>query len=152
MRSFNVLALVIAATLALGACAKGGNSAGTASSAAAQTTSAAQAGNPDSNGAKVYATNCASCHQADGKGVAGAFPPLAGNPAVTGDPEKVIRIVKYGLNGKIEVEGHAFNGMMPSWDSQLSNAQIADAVAHIRSSWGNSASAVTEAQVAATTK
>ena len=111
MRSFNVLVLAIAATLALAACAKGGNSAGTGSS------TAAQAGNPDGNGAKVYATNCASCHQADGKGVAGAFPPLAGNPAVTGDPEKVIRIVKYDLNGKVEVEGHAFNGMMPPWGS-----------------------------------
>ncbi len=34
-------------------------------------------------GAAVYAANCASCHQADGRGLAGAFPPLAGNPKVS---------------------------------------------------------------------
>ena len=115
-------------------------------------TSAAQSGNGDSNGAKVFAANCASCHQADGKGVAGSFPPLVANTVVNGDPTKVIRIVKYGLNGKIQVAGHAYNGIMPPWGTQLSNAEIADVVTHIRSSWGNSASAVTEAQVAATAK
>jgi mono/diheme cytochrome c family protein len=105
-----------------------------------------------SDGAKVYATNCASCHQATGQGVADTFPPLAGNPAVTGDATKVIGFVKNGLNGKIEVKGHTYNGMMPAWGQQLSDGDIAAVVTYIRSSWGNKASAVTADQVKAVTK
>ncbi len=71
-------------------------------------------------GAKVFATNCASCHGAQGTGVPGTFPPLAGNAVVTGDANKVIGIVLDGLHGSISVgrpdvqrhdagvEGHAF--------------------------------------------
>jgi ubiquinol-cytochrome c reductase cytochrome b subunit len=45
-------------------------------------------------GAKIYASNCASCHGANGQGLPGSFPPLAGNPYVTGDPSKVIAAVE----------------------------------------------------------
>lgn len=100
------------------------------------------------NGASVYNANCSSCHQSDGKGAIG--PPLAGNSLVTGDPKKVIHIVKNGLTGKVVVNGKTFNGMMPAWKTQLSNADIASVISYIRSSWGNSASAVTSAQVAST--
>lgn len=157
MRSFSIFALAVAAALALAACSKGSGSSNTSESTTAQTTSAAAtmaAANPagGGNGEKVYQTNCSSCHQADGKGLAGSFPPLAGNPTVTGDPKAVIHIVKYGLTGKISVQGHAFNGMMPPWGSQLSNADVASAISFIRSSWGNKAGPVTEAQVAAVAK
>jgi mono/diheme cytochrome c family protein len=113
-------------------------------------TMAAASGNgaSASDGAKVYQTNCSSCHQANGQGVEGTFPPLAGNPVVTGDPKQVIHIVKYGLNGSIQVSGHTFNGMMPAWGQQLSNADVAAVITYIRSSWGNSAPAVSESDVA----
>ena len=101
------------------------------------------------DGAKVYQTNCSSCHQPAGTGADDTFPPLAGNPVVNGPPAKVIHIVKYGLNGKIQVKGHSFNGMMPAWSQQLSDADIASVITYVRSSWGNSASAVTEADVKA---
>lgn len=161
MQSFiKVFALGLMAALTVTACAKSSNSSESTTaettSAAAQTSSAPMqavlAGSDSAAGAKVYQANCSSCHQADGKGLAGAFPPLAGNPNVTGDPAKVIHIVKFGLTGKIDVEGHAFNGIMPPWGSQLSNADIARAVTHIRTSWGNKAGPVTEAQVAAAAK
>jgi mono/diheme cytochrome c family protein len=99
-------------------------------------------------GASVFSQNCSSCHGAQGQGVPGSFPPLAGNPVVTGDPSKVIGIVLGGLHGSISVNGQAYNGQMPPWKGTLTNKQIADVITFIRSSWGNSASAVTEGQVA----
>jgi mono/diheme cytochrome c family protein len=42
-------------------------------------------------GQKIYGANCSVCHGVGGAGVPGAFPPLAGNPVVTGSPDKVIR-------------------------------------------------------------
>lgn len=116
---------------------------------AATTTSAgggAVAGN--ANGAKVFSTNCSSCHGASGQGMPGAFPPLAKNDVVTGDPNKVIGIVVGGLHGSITVNGSTYNGTMPPWKGTLSNADIADVITYIRASFGNSASAVTEKQVA----
>ena len=102
------------------------------------------------NGAKIFSTNCASCHQANGKGQPGVFPPLAGNPVVTGSPTTVIHIVKNGLSGKVVVNGTSYNGQMPAWKGTLSDSDIASVITYIRSSWGNHASAVTTSQVTAT--
>jgi ubiquinol-cytochrome c reductase cytochrome b subunit len=100
-------------------------------------------------GAPVFASNCASCHGAQGQGTPGVFPPLANNPVVTGDANKVIGIVVGGLHGQISVGGQSYNGMMPAWKGTLTNKQIADVITYIRTSLGNNkASAVTEAQVA----
>ncbi|MGB6517413.1 MAG: cytochrome c, partial [Candidatus Cybelea sp.] len=101
-------------------------------------------------GASVFSANCASCHGAQGKGLPGTFPPLADNPVVTGDPDKVIGIVLGGLHGAITVGGQNYNGQMPAWKGTLTNKQIADVITFIRGSLGsNKASTVTEAQVAA---
>jgi mono/diheme cytochrome c family protein len=141
--------LALAAVVAVSACAKGNDTNSSASAAPVQTVAAAPSGAEASEGGKVYQTNCSSCHQATGAGVEDTFPPLANNPAVTGDPKALIHIVKYGMSGKLEVLGQNYNGMMPNWGQSLSNADIAAAVTYIRSSWGNKASAVTEADVAA---
>jgi ubiquinol-cytochrome c reductase cytochrome b subunit len=104
---------------------------------------------PNANGAKVYSTNCAACHGAQGQGSPGAFPPLADNPVVTGDPNKVIGIVLGGLHGAISVGGQSYNGTMPPWKGTLSNSDVADVITYIRGSLGsNHGSAVTEKQVA----
>lgn len=100
-------------------------------------------------GQKVYTTNCSSCHQANGKGQPGVFPPLDANPVVTGPADKVIGIVKNGLSGKITVAGATYNGQMPAWKGTLSDSDIASVVTYIRSAWTNKASAVTAAQVTA---
>jgi ubiquinol-cytochrome c reductase cytochrome b subunit len=116
--------------------------------AEASTESSAAAPVTDANGAKVFASNCASCHGAQGQGTPGAFPPLANNPVVTGDPNKVIGIVTGGLHGQISVGGMSYNGQMPAWKGQLSNKDMADVITYIRGGLGsNHASAVTEAQV-----
>jgi cbb3-type cytochrome c oxidase subunit III len=101
------------------------------------------------DGKAVYTKNCASCHQANGQGLATTFPPLAKNSFVTGDPKKVIATVLHGLNGNITVNGKTYNGTMPAWKGQLSNAEIAAVITYVRTSWGNKASKVSEKDVAA---
>ena len=105
-----------------------------------------------SAGATVYTTNCSGCHAANGKGTPSVAPTLAGNDVVTGDPKKVVGIVLKGLNGKITVNGEEWNGTMPPWKGTLSNKQVADVITYIRSSWGNKAAPVSEADVAAAAK
>ncbi len=116
--------------------------------AATSGSSTTQASATNGNGAKVFTSNCASCHGAGGQGLPGSFPPLANNPTVTGDPNKVIGIVLGGLHGPISVNGQTYNGQMPAWKGTLSNKDISDVITYIRGSLGNNhASAVNEAQV-----
>ena len=164
MSSLRKIGFVAAGLLfALSACSKSTTSSSTSASSAPQSSTAASpVGSPaaatspaaaaNTAGASVYNTNCASCHQATGEGVAGAFPPLAGNPTVTGSAAKVIHIVKYGLKGAITVKGKSYNGMMPPWGTTLSNADIAAVISYVRSSWGNAATPVTVADVKAVAK
>ncbi|MGR4065988.1 MAG: c-type cytochrome [Vulcanimicrobiaceae bacterium] len=133
---------------ASGAAAAAAGAASSMKSVAGNTMAAA--GASASDGGKVYTTNCSSCHQAQGQGVPGTFPPLAGNPVVTGDPKNLIHIVKFGLTGKVSVAGHDYNGQMPAWGKgTLSDADVAAVVTYIRSSWGNKAGAVSTADVTA---
>jgi len=104
------------------------------------------------SGAAVFSQNCASCHSATGQGIPGAFPRLAGNSYVTGDASKVVKTVLGGMNGPMAVGAAHFNGAMPAWKDKLSPAEVAAVVTYIRGSWGNKASAVTEAQVKALMK
>jgi mono/diheme cytochrome c family protein len=157
-RSLTLRSAAALTLCALAACASGnGNSsAGSSAAASAAATSAAsvvaQNGAAASDGATVFQANCSSCHQPAGQGIAGTFPPLAGNPVVTGDPKVVIHIVKFGLTGKVAVAGHDYNGIMPAWGAQLKNDQIASVITYVRSAWGNKASAVSPADVAGVSK
>jgi mono/diheme cytochrome c family protein len=99
------------------------------------------------NGQTVFAGTCAACHQASGQGSPGLFPPLAGSEYVTGDSARMIRIVLKGLSGPVTVHGATFNGQMPPWQ-QLSDAELAAVLTYVRASWGNSAGAVSAADVA----
>ena len=104
-------------------------------------------------GMAVYTKNCSSCHGANGTGVPGAFPPLADNDFVTGNPKDVITTLLNGKTGAISVNGASYNGSMPAWKATLSNKDIANVITYIRSSLGkNAAPAVTEKQVAAAKK
>ncbi|MDZ7799274.1 MAG: c-type cytochrome [Trueperaceae bacterium] len=87
-------------------------------------------------GADVFARNCAACHQADGGGIEGIYPALAGNPFVQSGAEDVARVP---LNGRAG---------MPSFGGELSNEELAAVVSYIRNSWDNEASVVTPNQVA----
>ena len=100
------------------------------------------------DGASVYSSRCAACHQATGQGLPGAFPPLAGSEFVTGDEERLVRIVLRGLTGPVTVRGQTFNGAMPAWADVLSDAEIAAVLTYVRSAWGNAAEAVAADKVA----
>ncbi len=90
------------------------------------------------DGATVFADQCAACHQPKGEGVAGQFPPLAHNADLYLARDFPLRVVLFGLKGKIAVNGQTFDGEMPPLDV-LSDAQIAAAVAYVRGAWGNAA-------------
>jgi mono/diheme cytochrome c family protein len=91
-------------------------------------------------GETTYIQNCSACHQANGEGIPGAFPPLAGHIPnlynADGGREYLIKVVLYGLQGQIEVNGMTYNGAMNPW-GQLSDEQIAAALNHELTSWGN---------------
>jgi cytochrome c6 len=91
----------------------------------AQSAAAAQAG------LQTFMDNCSACHQATGKGIPGAFPALAGNKFVQGDPKLVVTTL---LNGR---------GGMPTFRDELNDAQIASVLSYVRSAWGNTAKPVT---------
>jgi mono/diheme cytochrome c family protein len=87
-------------------------------------------------GAQVFAQNCAACHQANGEGIKGAFPALAGDPFVLGDPKAIAYVPLHGRGG------------MPNFSADLSDAEIAAILSYVRSSWGNHAPPIDVATVA----
>jgi mono/diheme cytochrome c family protein len=85
-------------------------------------------------GAILYMDHCGSCHQAKGRGVAGVFPPLAGNGVVVApDPVNILKVVLDGVPAR--------NGYqpMPSFSRQLNDRQISDIANYVRTSWRNHA-------------
>lgn len=100
------------------------------------------------DGGAIYAGNCASCHQANGQGLPGVFPPLDGSEWVLGRPEIPIQILLHGLGGSIEVAGKRYQGVMPPFGSQLSDAEIAAVLSHVRGSWSNQAGPISAEDVA----
>ena len=99
-------------------------------------------------GKRVY-NNCAACHQRDGGGLAGVYPPLAHSAVLLGPPEVPAAIVLHGLEGPWQAGGRAYNNAMPAWEAKLSNEQVAAVLTFARASWGNAAAPVSEALVAA---
>lgn len=84
-------------------------------------------------GAKVYAANCAACHQANGAG-AGAFPALVGSKVVLGPKEGQYQILLYGKNA------------MPKWGGVLSDGELAAVMTFTRNTWGNKTGEVIQTQ------
>lgn len=99
-------------------------------------------------GKPVYLANCATCHQPNGGGVPGAFPPLAHSEWVNGTEERIIRIVLHGLQGPIKVAGNDYNNVMAPLGAVLKDEQIANVLSYIRQEWGNTAPEVLPETVA----
>lgn len=89
-------------------------------------------------GESVFTANCVSCHQANGQGIAGAFPNLANHvPSLyNADRSYLINVLLYGLQGQIQVDGQSYNGVMTAW-AQLSDQEIADVLNYTSTAWGN---------------
>jgi mono/diheme cytochrome c family protein len=104
-------------------------------------------------GKTLYTQVCVACHQINGQGLPGAFPPLVGSDWVTGDEERLIKVVLHGLQGPIEVNGAPYNGIMPAFGPsgtyKWGDDKIAYALTYIRQEWGNAAGEITPEQVTA---
>ncbi len=100
-------------------------------------------------GKVVYEALCLNCHQPDGKGLAGVYPPLAGSDWVTGEAAPLIKILLHGLTGPITVSGQSYGQQVaiPMPPMGLEDQQVADVLTYIRFQFGNQASAITAAEV-----
>jgi len=104
---------------------------------------------PRDRGKKIFSANCQTCHQANGLGVPGQYPPLAGSEFTTGGSRRPAMIVLKGLQGPVTVKGQKFGtAVMQPWDKTLTDQKIADVLTYERSEWGNNASPVTAEQIA----
>jgi mono/diheme cytochrome c family protein len=100
----------------------------------------AAAADPKEVGKKLFSANCVTCHQANGQGVAGQFPPLAGSEYVNSDAtNRLISIVLKGLQGPVQVKGQTYNNAMQAWEAQYTDQQFAAILTYVRSDWGNNA-------------
>lgn len=99
-------------------------------------------------GASGYAV-CGGCHQGNGNGIPGQFPPLAGSEWVTGGTERLVRVVQHGLTGAITVKGQGFNmpGGMQPFGAAMSAQDLANVLTYIRNSWGNEGTMITQEMV-----
>jgi len=98
-------------------------------------------------GEQVYQSYCIACHQKDGSGVPGAFPPLRETDCVNGEKSVLISAVLNGLQGPIEVNGEPYNNVMTAHDF-LTDEEVAAVLTYVRNSFGNQASEVSAQEVA----
>ncbi len=98
-------------------------------------------------GGALFAGTCSVCHQANGEGLPGVFPPLAKSDFLTGDHAKHIGVVINGLSGSIKVNGKDFNSVMPPM-SQLTDDEVANILTYVANSWGNASGQYSQADVA----
>jgi cytochrome c oxidase cbb3-type subunit 2 len=105
---------------------------------------AAAGGAPGPDGAALYAANCQSCHQQNGEGLKGAFPPLKGSPVVTGtNLEMYVDIIMHGYDAREEY------GVMPPVGTNMNFTaqEVAAIINHERTSWGNNAAKVSPEEI-----
>jgi mono/diheme cytochrome c family protein len=101
-------------------------------------------------GQTFFTQNCVVCHQANGAGIPGTYPPLAGSEFVNGGSRRLGMILLKGLIGPITVEGHQFTGAvaMPPWGTSLTDKKIAAILTYVRQSFGNHGGPITPEQIA----
>ena len=87
-------------------------------------------------GQALFSGTCSVCHQANGAGLAGVFPPLAKSDYLAADPKRAIGILLHGLTGKVTVNGGEYNSVMPPMN-QLNDDEIANILTYVLNTWGN---------------
>ncbi|KVV13739.1 cbb3-type cytochrome c oxidase subunit II [Flavobacterium sp. TAB 87] len=96
------------------------------------------------DGGALYTQNCVACHQANGEGLKGAFPPLKGSPVVLGeDLELYVNIIMQGYDARPEYA--AMNAV--GKDNNLTPEEVTAIINHEKTSWGNAAKPVTAEEV-----
>ena len=138
------LGFTLAATLlglAFSACSEQANEASAPADDTVVHTAETAAGSMDellAKGEQVYLANCSACHQPNGEGLKGAFPPLAQSDYLDGDRKQVLAAAMFGLSGPITVNGVEYNGVMPSL-GHLPDEDLAAALTYVFSSWATAA-------------
>jgi nitrite reductase (NO-forming) len=98
-------------------------------------------------GQALFAGTCSTCHQSNGAGLPGVFPPLAKSDWLAANPKRAIDVVLGGLTGPIKVNGSDYNSVMPPM-SQLTDDEVANILTYVTGSWGNGGGKITKAEVA----
>lgn len=99
------------------------------------------------NGKTLYTNLCTSCHMENGEGLGKLIPPLKNSDYLLDNVPLASRIVKYGMDGPIKVNGTDYNQPMPG-NPRLTNLEIAEVLTYITNNWGNAHGPVTIAEVA----
>jgi nitrite reductase (NO-forming) len=99
-------------------------------------------------GKVLFAGTCSTCHQPDGAGLPGVFPPLAGSDFIKANSKRVPEIILHGLVGPVKVNGKDYNSNMPPM-SQLTDDEVANIGTYVLNSWGNPGGQVSKAEAAA---
>jgi mono/diheme cytochrome c family protein len=100
----------------------------------------------DHPGKALYAQHCLVCHQLDGSGVPGMFPPLNDTKWVNGDNETLISIVIHGMNEDIEVDGVLYSSIMAPMP-YLTDQEVADILNYVRKEFGSSGEEITIGEI-----
>lgn len=97
-------------------------------------------------GQRVYEANCMACHQANGEGIPGAFPPLAKSDYLNNNPLLGVNAIIKGLSGPIKVNNVNYNGVMPAMN--LNDEDIANVITFVLNNWDNAGGKISAEQVA----
>jgi mono/diheme cytochrome c family protein len=97
-------------------------------------------------GADVYLIQCLQCHQENGEGLEGVYPPVAKSDYIMADKKRSIGQTLKGVTGEIKVNGKIYNGEMPGFET-LTDGEISDVLNYVRNSWGNKGAALTPSEV-----
>lgn len=99
------------------------------------------------SGEQIFKQQCSTCHQQNGGGLTGVYPPLSRSEWVLGDASLALRIIEHGLMGSITVLGEDYQNVMAPQGHQLSDEELHNILNHIRTSFGNTATLVTLEEV-----
>jgi nitrite reductase (NO-forming) len=97
-------------------------------------------------GEALYAGTCSVCHQVNGEGMPGVFPPLAKSDYLLADPKRAAAHVLKGVTGKVTVNGKDYNSVMPPM-AQLNDDEVANIITYALNTWGNKGPALSAADV-----
>jgi len=100
-------------------------------------------------GKQLFTGTCSVCHQANGEGLPGVFPPLAKSDYLAADPKHAIEVVLHGLSGPVKVNGTEYNSVMPPM-SQLTDDEVANILTYVLNSWDNPGGQILKSEVAET--
>ncbi|HTM28362.1 MAG TPA: copper-containing nitrite reductase [Rhodanobacter sp.] len=98
-------------------------------------------------GKQLFTGTCSVCHQANGEGLPNVFPPLAKSDYLAADPKRAMTIVTHGLTGKITVNGHEYDSVMPPM-AQLTDDEVANILTYVLNSWDNPGGQISKEEVA----